>query len=275
MTSPSGQYATAADNGDGIPSPSPQDQEVILDAWRQVLGQVLHDRDCEWKEHLRAIKAESMAAIAELRAAAAEFRNTMEAMVAERLAQIRQPVDGKEGPRGEHGPRGEAGPPGRIESVRAYVEDTVHYEGDIVVREGSSYQAKRDTSRAPPHDDWVCIAAAGRDARMAKVCGTHREGETYEYLDVVALGGSSFVARADDPGPCPGAGWQLVASAGRAGKPGPKGERGERGLPGLPGPYLVRGYIDGFTLTLILSDTSKIEIPIRAAFEKYHEEANG
>jgi len=114
MTSPSGQYATAADNGDGIPSPSPQDQEVILDAWRQVLGQVLHDRDCEWKEHLRAIKAESMAAIAELRAAAAEFRNTMEAMVAERLAQIRQPVDGKEGPRGETGPRGEAGPPGTL-----------------------------------------------------------------------------------------------------------------------------------------------------------------
>jgi hypothetical protein len=54
--------ATAADNGDGIPSPSPQDQELILDAWREVLGQVLHTRDCEWKEQLRAIKAESLTA---------------------------------------------------------------------------------------------------------------------------------------------------------------------------------------------------------------------
>ena len=62
-----------------------------------MLGQVLRTRDCEWKEQLRAIKAESVAEIAELRAAAAEFRSTMESMIAERLAQIRQPIDGKEG----------------------------------------------------------------------------------------------------------------------------------------------------------------------------------
>jgi hypothetical protein len=179
-----------------------------------VLAQVLHTRDTEWKEQLRAIKAESVAAVAELRAAAAE-----------RLAQIRQPVDGKEGPGGPPGPRGEAGPPGRIEGVRTYAEDMVRYEGDIVVREGSTYLAKRDTSRAPPNADWTCIAAAGRDARMLKVCGTYRDGETYRQLDIVALNGSSFIARHDDPGPCPGDGWQLIASAGRAGKLGPKGAR--------------------------------------------------
>ena len=87
--------------------------------------------------------AESMAAISELRADAAEFRSTMESMIAARLAtQLRQPADAKEGPRGE------AGPPGKIEGVRPYVEDMVHYEGDIVVREGSTYQARRDTSRS-------------------------------------------------------------------------------------------------------------------------------
>ena len=225
MTSTSAQYATAVDDGDGLPLPSPQDQEVILDAWREVLAQVLYARDTQWKEQLQAVKAESMAAIAELRAAAAEFRSTMEAMIAERLGQIRQPIDGKEGPRGEPGSRGEAGPPGRIEGVRAFVEDVVNYEGDIVVCEGSTYLAKCDTAKAPPHADWTCIAAAGRDARMLKVCGTYRDGETYRQLDIVALNGSSFIARHDDPGPCPGDGWQLIASAGRAGKLGPKGAR--------------------------------------------------
>jgi hypothetical protein len=62
MTSTSGQHATQANDSDGPPPPSPQDQEMILDAWREVLAQVLHTRDCEWKEQLRAIKAESLTA---------------------------------------------------------------------------------------------------------------------------------------------------------------------------------------------------------------------
>jgi hypothetical protein len=64
---------------------------------------------------------------------AAEFRNAMEAMIAERLSQLRQPADGKEGPRGE------AGPAGKLNGVRSYVEGAVHCEGDIVVREGSTH----------------------------------------------------------------------------------------------------------------------------------------
>jgi hypothetical protein len=101
----------------------------------------------------------------------------------------------EKGPRGEQGPRGEAGPAGGIASAQAYVEDAIHYRGDVVVHLGGTYQAKCDTAKAPPHADWACIAAAGRDARMPKVCGTYREGETYKYLDVVALNGGSFVAR--------------------------------------------------------------------------------
>ena len=64
MISTGEDYATVVER-DGISSPSPQDQELILDAWREVLAQVLHTRDTEWKERLRAIKAESMAAVAE------------------------------------------------------------------------------------------------------------------------------------------------------------------------------------------------------------------
>jgi hypothetical protein len=81
MASTNGQYATQASDGDGLPLPSPQDQEIILDTWREVLGQALHIRDTEWKEQLRAIKAESMAAVAELRASFLEIRTAMEPMI--------------------------------------------------------------------------------------------------------------------------------------------------------------------------------------------------
>ena len=81
MTSTNGQYATQASDGDGLPLPSAQDQELILDAWREALGQALHIRDTEWKEKVRVMAAESMAAISELRADAAEFRSTMESMI--------------------------------------------------------------------------------------------------------------------------------------------------------------------------------------------------
>jgi hypothetical protein len=57
------------------------------------------------------------------------------------------------------------------------------------VREGSTYLARCDTGHAPPHPDWACIAAAGRDARMPKVCGTYRDSESYKYLDIVTLNG--------------------------------------------------------------------------------------
>ena len=208
MISNGGHYASAAGGGEGIPAPSPQHQEVMLDAWREVLGQVLSRRDNEWRQQLRAMKAESMAAVAEMRANAAEIRSTMEAMIEQRLAQIRQPADG---PRGVPGPRGEPGPPGKLERVHGYVEDAVHYRGDIVTHRGSTYQARCDTAREPPHEDWICVAHAGvdgkdgRDGRSLEVRGLFSDKETYKALDIVALNGGSFIARRDNPGPCPGA----------------------------------------------------------------------
>jgi hypothetical protein len=72
------------------------------------------------------------------------------------------------------------------------------------------------------------IARGGRDAITPQVLGTYKEDFEYHRLDIVALNGSSFIAKRDDPGPCPGEGWQLLASAGRTGGRGEKGAQAPR-----------------------------------------------
>jgi hypothetical protein len=261
-------------NGDGLPSPSPQDQELILDAWREVLVLALHERDCEWKEKVRVMAAEATAVIAELRAATAEFRNGREAMIAERLAQIR-PMDGKEGAPGEPGPKGDKGDPGELPMVRAWTEDDVSYAGDVVFCDGGTWQARKDTSKRPPHRDWVPLAVAGRNAASPLVRGTFDPVQNYSALNVVALNGSAFIAKCDSPGECPGPDWQLIASAGRAGKPGPKGERGERGLPGQAGLTIRSWQIDseGYKATPLMSDGREgPTLELRPLFAQYDAE---
>ena len=72
------------------------------------------------------------------------------------------------GPQGEPGipgPCGEKGDPGKLPIVKAYRPDEVHYAGEVVVHDGSAYQAQRDTARGPLHDkDWICICR-GRSRR--------------------------------------------------------------------------------------------------------------
>lgn len=129
---------------------------------------------------------------------------------------------------------GEPGAPGKLGMVRAW-EDGVFYEAAVVTFDGAVYQAQRDTGRAPPHEDWLCIVARGEPGASATdidVTGTFDVTRTYRKLNVVALNGGSFIAKRDDPGPCPGDGWQLVASQGNRGKPGDA----MKGDPGRPGP---------------------------------------
>jgi hypothetical protein len=46
--------------------------------------------------------------------------------------------------------------PGKLPVAKTYCPDTVHYAGHVVVHQGATYQALRDTARAPPHvDDWI------------------------------------------------------------------------------------------------------------------------
>lgn len=183
----------------------------------------------------------------------------------------RDGAPGEPGGKGEPGERGPEGPPGKLPIVRGWA-DEVHYEGDVVAFDGATYQAKRDTGKAPPHDDWTLIAAAGRngdDGRGFALRSTWDAEETYQALDVVALNGASFAARYDDPGPCPGEGWQLIAMQGKRGKPGeqgPRGEKGDRGPAGMP--VVALAIDDDGLLTLTNGDGSTVTLDLYPVLSK-------
>lgn len=163
---------------------------------------------------------------------------------------VRQAVDEIPRPRD-----GADGKDGVLPVVKAW-EDRVYYAGEVCTRDGATYQAGCDTGRAPPHDDWTCLAARGQDGvdgRSFTVCGTFDPERDYEALSVVALGGASFVAKHDSPGSCPGEGWQLMSQQGKRGAPG-------MAVKGDPGPRPIDMTIDGDgMLRLRIADGSVIE----------------
>src|SRR5262249_41492030 len=121
-------------------------------------------------------------------------------------------------------PRGTAR--GKLPIAKIWRQDSVTYEAEVVCYDGSLYQALKDTAQVPGGSDWICLALAGRDGVTPDVRGTYKPGKDYKYLDIVALNGGSFIARTDDPGECPGPGWQLLASRGKTGDKGLPGPRG-------------------------------------------------
>jgi len=118
-----------------------------------------------------------------------------------------------------------------------------------------------DGEQGPPGADSTIPGPPGSDGRSVAVRGLYGEADAYQALDVVALNGGSFIALRDDPGPCPGEGWQMLARQGKAGQPGPKGDRGEAivGPPGPPGrsPVALSVNDDG-VLTLSLDDGTTV-----------------
>ncbi len=166
---------------------------------------------------------------------------------------------GERGADGQPGERGVEGAPGKMPVVGPWA-DRVHREAEIVTHDGAVFQALRDTGKTPPHDDWRCIVPAARDGRSFNLRATWSPDETYRHLDVVVLDGGAFVARGDDPGPCPGEGWQLIVARGKPGRPGDRGPQGERGAPGKPGPAVTGLELDHTgMLTLTNADGSTVE----------------
>jgi hypothetical protein len=169
---------------------------------------------------------------------------------------------------------------GMLQHVKVW-EAGVHYAGVVVTRSGSTYQALKDTADQPERGskDWVCLARAGMDAREIQVRGLFMENESYQRMDFVAVNGSTFCAKTDDPGPCPGPGWQLIASQGKAGPKGERGmggEKGERGEPGLPGAVIQKWEIDReqYVAVPIMSDgRAGPPLALRGLFEQFQIEA--
>jgi hypothetical protein len=176
------------------------------------------------------------------------------------------------------GPQGPPGPPGKLPRVKEYVAERVHYEANVVTHAGALWQAQCDTVHAPPHDDWICLARAGRDGcdgRSPNVCGAYDACEKYEQLDVVALDGGAFIARRDNPGICPGDGWQVLSRHGKPGRRGENGERGvrgEKGERGEPGATVVSWELDRgrYCVSPLMSD-GKIGplLELRGLFEQF------
>jgi phage-related tail fiber protein len=50
MISNGGHHAGTAGGGEGLPAPSPQDQDLVLEAWREALAEVLHSRNNDWQQ---------------------------------------------------------------------------------------------------------------------------------------------------------------------------------------------------------------------------------
>lgn len=126
--------------------------------------------------------------------------------------------------------KGDPGPMGFLPEISER-EDRVYYQGEVVTSGGSIFQARRDTGKDTSHEDWRCVVRSGRDGEDGKsftIRSTYDPEAEYGHLDVVVLNGSAFVARSDNPGPCPGEGWQLLSPRGKPGKPGDKGEPGEK-----------------------------------------------
>jgi Collagen triple helix repeat (20 copies) len=166
--------------------------------------------------------------------------------------------DGASGPRGERGEAGPEGPPGRMTPVKHWQPGAITYANELVMHAGATWQARRDTPHLPTITDldWMLIAAAGQDARSPTVRGTYEANLQYSALEIVALNGGSFIAKQDNPGTCPGEGWQMIARQGQRGIAGEKGQRGDRGLQGEPGASIIGWKVnrEAYTIIPLLTD---------------------
>jgi hypothetical protein len=173
--------------------------------------------------------------------------------------------------------------PGKLPVAKIWQAESVTYEGEIACYDGALYQSRKDTAQVPGGSDWIGVARAGSDGLSLSIRGAFDPHDAYSQLDVVTCNGGSFVARCDNPGTCPGPGWQLLSSPGKAGEkgqPGPPGKRGERGEKGEKGkatPTIVSWQIDRahYRAVPTMSDgRAGATLDLRELFEQFQVETS-
>lgn len=162
-------------------------------------------------------------------------------------------------------------------------EERVFYRGNVVVHSTGVYQAKTDTGKEPGHEDWLLLAANGRDGvdgRTPKLCGVFSAYTSYAELDVVECAGAAYIARHGNPGVLGiDDGWQpLSRSGGRGpvGAVGPRGRKGERGAPGADAPTIIAWTLDrkNYRAVPTMSNgTQGAVLELRGLFEAFVDEA--
>jgi hypothetical protein len=114
--------------------------------------------------------------------------------------------------------------------------------------------------------------ASLRPLRNLEIAGTYDGSRKYRALDTVALNGASFCARTDDPGSCPGDGWQMIASQGKKGAPGVDGRNGRDGrdAPRIESWLINR---ESYSCVPIMSDGSRgAVLELRELFQRFNDE---
>ena len=192
-----------------------------------------------------------------------------------RLATLRDGEKGDRGEKGEQGEKGEAikGEKGEQGAPGEKGETGKDGEKGEAGERGTDGAAGRDGADGNPGERGV-DGRAGNDGRSFVIRDTYDPSETYRELDVVTLNATWFIARADDPGPCPGAGWK-AGPTGRRGEKGERGERGPRGELGAPGREVTAWEINrkDYSLVPVMSDgTRGPPIALRALFEQFQAE---
>lgn len=138
---------------------------------------------------------------------------------------------GPEGPAGKDGGLGPAGPQGESGPVGEPGRDGTD---GVAGEKGDPGEAGAPGERGEPGEKGE-QGLEGPPAYVGEAKGLFDPAAEYRARDVIALNGSAFMAKVDNPGECPGEGWMLLASRGKAGKPGERGERGMEGKSGKDG----------------------------------------
>jgi hypothetical protein len=141
----------------------------------------------------------------------------------------------------------------RFKLATSGIEGWENFFQSLIMQERDYFSDLLTEVIARLHRDVLDEAKALLDQALAtRVRGTYQSGISYSRGDMVALDGGSFIARKDNPGPCPSENWQLMARQGSRGVAGPRGERGP------PGATIVSWVVDRSTyrITPRLSDGS-------------------